>query len=196
MMKGKNQVNYDDEKEAMREELEELRSLNQVLTVQQLQDRGALNEAKKDLVSGWKDSTDWRSVIGVKLFGALDSKPFLVASYRKYSSSEVAQEKSAQICSLWEKELSNPAWHPFDVIEILGEHQEVIHDDEKLLKLKKDWGDDAYNAVRTALTELNQYNPSGKYIVPELWNYVEGKKVTLAEAIKVLLKLSKSILTQ
>ncbi|KAF6139727.1 hypothetical protein GIB67_006675 [Kingdonia uniflora] len=174
-------------KNAMRDELEKLRTLNQVLTVQQLQGRDALNKAKETLVFGWKDSTDGRSAIGVKLFGALDSKPFLVVSYRKYSSSEVAQEKSTQIFSLWEKELSNPTWHPFNVIEIHGEHQEVIHDDEKLLKLKKDWGDDAYNVVRTVLTELNDYNPSRRYVVPELWNYVEDKKVTLAEAIKVLL---------
>ncbi|KAF6137793.1 hypothetical protein GIB67_040501 [Kingdonia uniflora] len=51
LMKGKNVVDNDDEKMAMREELEKLRALNQVLTVQQLQDRDALNEAKKALVS-------------------------------------------------------------------------------------------------------------------------------------------------
>lgn len=67
--------------------------------------------------------------------------------------------------------------------------QEVIDEnDEKLSNLKKDWGDDVYKAVVTALLELNEYNPSGRYSIPELWNFKDGRKATLKEVIAYVVK--------
>lgn len=67
--------------------------------------------------------------------------------------------------------------------------QEFIDDeDEKLKGLKKELGDEAYNAVASALIEINEYNPSGRYITSELWNYSEGRKATLKEGVEFLLK--------
>ncbi|KAF6139728.1 hypothetical protein GIB67_006676 [Kingdonia uniflora] len=43
-------------------------------------------EEKRDLNQGWKDVTDDKTVIGIRLFGALDHKPFLIECYKKYSS--------------------------------------------------------------------------------------------------------------
>ena len=63
--------------------------------------------------------------------------------------------------------------------------------DEKLNGLKDEFGHDVYNAVTTALTEINDYNPSGRYIISELWNYCEGRKATLQEGVSVLLKIYK-----
>lgn len=72
--------------------------------------------------------------------------------------------------------------------------QEVINDeDESLKKLKDEWGEDVYNAVVTALKELNEYNPSGRYIVQELWNFKEGRKATLKEVIAYVVKAIKSL---
>lgn len=67
--------------------------------------------------------------------------------------------------------------------------QEIIDDeDEKLAGLKNELGDDVYQAVVTAMMELNEYNPSGRYSVKELWNYKEGRKATLKEGASYILK--------
>ena len=51
--------------------------------------------------------------------------------------------------------------------------------------IKNEWGNEAYDAVVTALTEMNEYNPSGRFVVPELWNYEEGRRATLGECVKL-----------
>lgn len=67
--------------------------------------------------------------------------------------------------------------------------QEFINEqDEKLKDLKKQLGDEVYNAVTSALKEINEYNPSGRYITSELWNYAEGRRASLQEGVDFILK--------
>lgn len=67
--------------------------------------------------------------------------------------------------------------------------QEIIdEEDEKLAGLKNELGDEVFQAVVTALMELNEYNPSGRYSIKELWNYKEGRKASLQEGAAYLLK--------
>lgn len=44
-------------------------------------------------------------------------------------------------------------------------------------------GEAAYNSVVNALLELNEYNPSGRYVVKELWNFKERRRARLKEVI-------------
>ena len=70
--------------------------------------------------------------------------------------------------------------------------QEVIREeDEKLKKLKEEYGDEVLEAVTTALKEMNEYNPSGRYIVPELWNIKQGRRATLKEGVAHVLNKCK-----
>lgn len=70
--------------------------------------------------------------------------------------------------------------------------QEVIDEqDEKLKRLKKEFGEEVYAAVTTALAELNEYNPGGRYPVQELWNFKEERKATLEEGVTYVLNLWK-----
>lgn len=71
--------------------------------------------------------------------------------------------------------------------------ENIDEDDEKLKGLKQEWGDEIYNAVVTALKEMNEYNPSGRYSVPELWNFKDGRKATLKEVINYIVKSIKSL---
>ena len=72
--------------------------------------------------------------------------------------------------------------------------QEVIDEDDELLKgLKDEWGVEIHKAVGTALMEMNEYNPSGRYVVSELWNFKENRKATLKEVIAYLFKSLKTL---
>lgn len=67
--------------------------------------------------------------------------------------------------------------------------QEIINEeDEKLNRVKSELGDAVYNAVTSALMEINQYNPSGRYITTELWHYGLGRRAMLQEAVAFILK--------
>lgn len=66
--------------------------------------------------------------------------------------------------------------------------QEIIkNDDEKLNGLKEELGEGAYKAVVEALSEINEHNPSGRYLTSVLWNYKQGRRATLKEGIQFLL---------
>lgn len=66
--------------------------------------------------------------------------------------------------------------------------QETIDDgDARVKELKDVWGDEVYKAVTTALLELNDCNPSGRYAVQELWNFKENRKASLKEGIRYIL---------
>ncbi|GFQ06837.1 protein involved in de novo 2 [Phtheirospermum japonicum] len=156
-------------------ELEDLESLNQTLIVQERMKNDELQDARKEMVNR---------------MGELDSKPFHRAMKRRYSEAE-ADERATELCSLWEEYLRDPEWHPIKVVNIDGKHeaQAIINeDDEKLKDLKETYGVEVHNAVTTALFEVNEYNPSGRYITSELWNYNEGRRATLKEGVEVLLK--------
>lgn len=72
--------------------------------------------------------------------------------------------------------------------------QNVVDDnDEKLVKLKDAYGEELYNEVVRAKMEIEEYNPSGGYVVSELWNFEKNRKATMGEATDVILKIRKKV---
>ncbi|XP_059626605.1 factor of DNA methylation 4-like [Cornus florida] len=174
------------------EELEDLEALNQALIVKERKSNDELQEARKELVNGLKEQSNSRSLIGVKRMGELDEKPFYTAAKTKHSDEE-ALEKAVELCSLWEDYLRDPSWHPYKIITVKEGSKDVVQEiideeDEKLKSLKNDHGNEVYEAVTTALDEMNQYNPSGRYPLPELWNNKEGRKASLKEGAVYILR--------
>ncbi|CAI8583893.1 unnamed protein product [Vicia faba] len=166
--------------------IEELESLTQVLTVKEHEMNYELQKARKTLISGIEELSV-PATIAVKRMGELDSEPFLDAMLKKYKEEE-AEVRAANLCSLWEFYMKDPDWHPFIFVTVDGEKKEIIDAaDKKLNGLKRSVGKAAYNAVVAALTELNEYNPSGRYVTSELWNNAEDRRATLQEGIQFLL---------
>lgn len=171
--------------------LEDLEALNQALIVKEHNSNNELQEARKELINVLRDicTGSSKANIGVKRMGELDHEPFLEVMKLKYNEEE-AEEKTSELCSLWEEYLKDPDWHPFRVIEVNGKHQEIIDEqDEKLNTLKREMGDKVCQAVTAALKEVNEYNPSGRYITSEVWNYKERRKASLKEGAEFLLTL-------
>ena len=74
------------------------------------------------------------------------------------------------------------------------ERQEVIDKcDSKLKELRSVWGEEVYKAVADALLELNDYNSSGRYVVPKLWNFNKGRKASLKEVINNMIEELKTL---
>ncbi|KAF9588683.1 hypothetical protein IFM89_014404 [Coptis chinensis] len=189
ILKNLGSLSSSDEKDG---DMGHLEDLNQSLIAKERKSNDELQEARKELIEGLKDMSS-RTFIGVKRMGQLDIKPFHDASKRKYLAEEVDM-RSVQLCSLWDNYLRDPNWHPFKIITEGGEHKEIVDDeDERLKGLKDEMGEEAYKAVTTALKELNEYNSSGRFVVPELWNFREGRRATLKEGIAFILDKYKTL---
>ncbi|KAL7118792.1 hypothetical protein ACP275_02G023800 [Erythranthe tilingii] len=170
------------------EELEDLEQLSQALIIKERKSNDELQEARKELIAVLMELSAEAS-IGIKRMGELDSKAFIAAAKRKYMKHEV-DEKAAELCTGWQYQLKKANWHPFKNVpaEDGKGHKTIVDGEDKIMKkLKNQLGEDAYRAVATALMELNEYNPSGRYVVSELWNNDHERKATLKEGISQLL---------
>ncbi|KAI3446101.1 hypothetical protein Pfo_002766 [Paulownia fortunei] len=177
------------ELEEKEEELEYLEALNQDLIVKERKSNDEVQEARKQLINVLMEQSS-RASIGVKRMGELDSKAFIVAAKRKYLKEEV-DVKAVELCTKWDSHIRNSNWHPFKIVPVEdGKCYKAIldEDDQKLKKLRNELGEEAYQAVTTALMEMNEYNPSGRYIVSELWNIKDQRRATLKEGISHLMK--------
>ncbi|ESQ35441.1 hypothetical protein EUTSA_v10006952mg [Eutrema salsugineum] len=164
---------------------------SQALVVRHGYTNDELQDARKALIKSMQGLAV-RGPIGVKGMGELDIKPFQKIAKEKYPPEE-AVEKADKLWSSWDDLLRDSAWHPIKVIVKDGKTpKEVLNEeDEKLQELRKEMGEEVFEAVTQALLERNEYNGSGRYIVPELWNFKEGRKATLKEGVVYLLNLWK-----
>ncbi|XP_031114429.1 protein INVOLVED IN DE NOVO 2-like isoform X2 [Ipomoea triloba] len=94
-------------------ELYYLESMNNELIVKNRHDNDQVQEARKEMINGLKDS---RANICVKRMGELDSKPFIRAAKLKYPKEE-ASDKALELCTLWDYHLRDPHWYPIKVIK-------------------------------------------------------------------------------
>ncbi|CAL9244242.1 unnamed protein product [Arabidopsis halleri] len=129
--------------------------------------------------------------IRVKRMGQLNPEPFLPAVMKKHKVTQSRAEiKAMQLCSVWEANIGDVQWTPFRVDESDGTAKRVVDkNDEKLRKLKEQYGEEVYNEVVRAKLEIEEHNASGSYVIVELWNYGENRKAKMEEATDVMLKV-------
>ncbi|KAJ0807540.1 hypothetical protein HanOQP8_Chr00c020g0701411 [Helianthus annuus] len=85
--------------------------------------------------------------------------------------------------------ISQKLYNFFVFIFIQWVQRAIDENEEKLKGLKRNYGEEVYKAVATAVTEINDYNPSGAYVTTELWNFNEGRRSTLKEGVMSLLEM-------
>ncbi|KAF6158984.1 hypothetical protein GIB67_042065 [Kingdonia uniflora] len=110
------------------------------------------------------------------IIGALDTGT--VHDYKNRLSPKILNAGTASICYFKPR---------VDMEEI------VDNADDKLVELKREWGEEVYRAVSVALEEIHEYNSSGRYPVSDFWNFKEGRKACLKEVIEHVLKQLKSL---
>ncbi|KAM0002434.1 hypothetical protein Hdeb2414_s0010g00338441 [Helianthus debilis subsp. tardiflorus] len=178
------------------EELHDMDNLNQTLILREHMSNNELQAARKELINVLPHILESNSVIGLKRMGEVVQKPFQDVCMQRFSAQDW-ELRSVELSSLWQDKVNNPNWHPFKQVVKDGRMQEIIdEDDSDLRELKSQWGEEACKAVVNALLELNEYNPSGRYVISELWNFKEGRKANLKEVIECLiqqLKASRSL---
>lgn len=176
----------------LQEDKEGLEELHNALFMKERETNEELNEARKELIKGLTSLLKGPTLIGIKRMGELDIKPFESACKKKFPAEDASMQAS-EFCSRWDAEIRNLSWCPFKVIESDGETKKVIDEnDPKLKSLWMEFGDDVLNTVKKALSEMNEYNPSNRYPVPELWNCKEGRKATMKEVIQYIVKKFKT----
>ncbi|XP_074279531.1 factor of DNA methylation 1-like [Silene latifolia] len=174
------------------DDIEYLQNLSETLIIKEHMVNNELVDARQELFSSLHTVVSNRTLIGIKRMGELNVKPFHDACASKFTGEDCAA-KCAELCSLWEEILKDPVWHPFKHSIINGRLQEIIDEsDTRLEELREECGEEACKAVTTALLELNEYNPSGRYPVPEIWNFREERKASLKEVIGYLIQQLKT----
>ncbi|KAL9235309.1 hypothetical protein vseg_010076 [Gypsophila vaccaria] len=170
------------------EQLEDLEDLTQTLIIKERNSNDELQDARKELITLLsKEPRNVRATVGVKSMGALDGKLFEKIAKDKYPLDHVPT-KAEELMAICRSHIEDHDWHPFKHVTENGVPKEVIdEDDERLQSLKNDLGEEAWQAMVTAMSELNEYNASGRYPVLELWNLKEGRKATLKEGSEFIL---------
>ncbi|XP_021855473.2 factor of DNA methylation 1 isoform X2 [Spinacia oleracea] len=170
------------------DEMQCLETLNQTLISKERITNEELQDARKYLIRTLQGITDVEASIRIKRMGEVQITPFRDACLKRMPSGDWDM-KASELCSSWQQILGDPSWHPFKNKIVNGKLKEVVdEDDNKLKGLKSKWGEEAYKEVVSALLELNDYNPSGRFVVPEIWNYDEGRKASLKEGIEYLVQ--------
>ncbi|KAL5733212.1 hypothetical protein ACOSQ2_032904 [Xanthoceras sorbifolium] len=151
-----------------------------------------LQDARKEAISGLQDMLNSRTALAIKRMEEVDQTPFRQACSLKFPD-EDWEEISANLCSTWEENVKDPHWHPFNTVNYEGNPRVIINeDDDKLKALRNEYGEVVYKAVTNALLELNEYNPSGGYAVPEVWNVKEGRRASMKEVMQYVIKQLKT----
>ncbi|QCD85460.1 factor of DNA methylation 5-like isoform X2 [Vigna unguiculata] len=178
----------------LEEELVNSKDLNQALIIKEREISDELEKARKKLMVEITEISCLYDNICVKRVGEIDTEPFIRTFRAKNNmSKEEAEHTALKMCSLWQKNVEDPHWYPFQIITIEGKSKEVLdEEDGRLKRLKVELGFRAYKAVVAALMEMNEYNSSGRFIVREIWNKEKGRRATLKEGIEFMINQIKS----
>ncbi|XP_051228303.1 factor of DNA methylation 2 [Lolium perenne] len=180
--------------EQEREDHQDIKPIFHTLMIKEPDANDELQLARKALIHGMQDLTTPRANLGIKRMGEIDLKSVENACKYQLSKHDNLRNHAALLCARLQDDISNPLWHPFKVILVDGNEMEILNEgDEKLRALKQKHGGEVYDLVTKALRELNEYNPSGRVPVLELWNRKENRKASMKEAVEYIMEQWRNI---
>ncbi|CAO2825507.1 unnamed protein product [Amaranthus hypochondriacus] len=170
-----------------REALCELESLNQSLRLNESSSTEELKAARLEVINCFYTVEVNGTKVGLKRIGEIDTLSFRDVCSKRFCSSSW-EEKSNELYHLWQEKVNDPSWNPFQKVVKNGVPREVVNEnDENLAALRDEWGEESHKAVVNALLELKMYNPSTRSCIPELWNFEEGRRAYLKEALECMI---------
>lgn len=177
------------ELEEKNDEMESLQDMNQQLMCKEREVNDELQMARKAAIEILNEGVPANSQIIVKRMGDLEHEAWREACKRKFKSDDW-ECKYIEMYSLWQDHLRDPSWYPFKVVPVIADtekHELVVNeDDEKLRGLYNEMGKEVCDTVIVALKELNEYNASGRYPIPEAWNKAENRRATMKDIVLYL----------
>ncbi|XP_057787852.1 factor of DNA methylation 1-like [Salvia miltiorrhiza] len=180
-----------DEVGALEIKITEMTDQMNALITKERSSNDELQGVRTELMKGLSDIQRSSHVhIGIKKIGELDPDVFINEFVQRMPPGDIVI-RGVEYCTLWQEKIKDPQWYPFQIIEDdNGKPQRLLKEDDLTLQsLKEELGKEIHDAVVDALTELQEYNPSGCYMVPELWNFREKRKASLAEVIRLIFEL-------
>ncbi|KAL2651933.1 hypothetical protein R1flu_020061 [Riccia fluitans] len=129
--------------------------------------------------------------IYVKNMGQIDNVPWLRECQKRFRKAEDGWEYVFTTkYSIWEEKIKDPEFHCFKNVEVGNDiwERQLDENNKDLLALKKELGKDVLESVVTALKEIEEWNPSGRYPIRAVWNLEENRRATLSEIIGFLSK--------
>ncbi|KAL2621384.1 hypothetical protein R1flu_001589 [Riccia fluitans] len=128
------------------------------------------------------------STLHIRRLGEIDVGPWKQACEKRYSKHSDGWEVCfSEIYSRWAGIIRDPGFSRFKDISV-GEHRERYVDpfNTKLCELRAELGNNVSSTVIQALEELEDYNSSGRFPVPMVWNSKEARIASLEESISYL----------
>jgi hypothetical protein len=173
---------------SIQEDLELQNGMVNVLNSKHMTTNDQLQDAKKEAVVLLKKYTSDDKVkkVSIKRAGELRVEAWAGPFQKKFKNSKEGwQTHLAKVSSEWDSTLRTNEFHPLKTVQVgTDKWKEIIDDtDERLVKLRKEFGAAVCDSVTTALKEIMTYNPSGRYIVEVPWNYVTNQEATMKDIV-------------
>ncbi|KAL3699950.1 hypothetical protein R1sor_017972 [Riccia sorocarpa] len=132
--------------------------------------------------------------IYVRRMGLIDETPWSSACEKRFKR---AKDGWQIICgtklSEWADKIRDPEFHCFRTVRVgKGDDWKRVLDEnnEDLLALKKELGEEVLKTVTTALEEIEEWNPSGRYPIHVAWSSKTDERATLSEIILMLRRVA------
>ncbi|CAI0420756.1 unnamed protein product, partial [Linum tenue] len=167
-------------KQQLEMEIQQLKGKLNVLKHLEDQDDEAVKKAMKEM--------DDELAAKISDLADKDSLMTTLMVRERQSNDEVLEARKVML----QNNLTDSQWYPFKVITSDGVEKEIVDEQDEKLKSLTEWGEGIVNAVVRAMEELNEYNPSGRYPVEEIWNFREDRRATTKEVITYIYKQIKS----